>query len=1041
MGKLSVYNASAGSGKTYTLVKEYLKIVLSSPRSDMFRNILAVTFTNKAAWEMKTRIINTLEDFSSADTKQLSGMMAQLASEIDLPAGELKNRAANVLKSIFEDYSAFSVGTIDSFTTKLVRSFSRELKLPVGFRIAVDSDNILSESVDMLLLKAGRDSVLSEMLLDFVMRNVDEGRNWDIDSILISSGRIAEKESNIEQMEMLCGMKIEDYMSLGKKLNAYKLSVEKQISDLGDKACSIIYDVLGGDKILAYGASGVASFFRKASQGLVTELNTQSDRVQKFLAGSYVSSSATMEQKILVGNYYDELCRIIDDIEVVLDRERTTYSYAEMLLGPLRRMSVAGEMESQIREVKNRSSVMLLREFNEIISRHLRLEPVPFIYEKIGERYKHYFIDEFQDTSALQWENLKNLVYNQLAGDGSALIVGDAKQAIYRWRGGDSDQFIDLCRDGGGLSSQQVEIKNLDINYRSSPVLVDFANEMFTVCAELLTDDKYTRSYEEGNMQKAAKNIPGFVSIRNIEGQNAVQRQEPMLQAVYDEILRVMSDGFSYSDISVLYRSNRDGAMLAEYLSSKNIPVTSSESLLLAGASGVRFIVSLLRCMAFPDDLQARPGVLNYIEPSFPHGTDIVRFKAEKIAANHRDFLDSVKTVVPAFDPYELQSLPLYEAIEYIASAFGAWGRGEDAYIAGLLDLAAVYVDSGPVSLRGFLEYWDDEKNSASISSPSGTDAVKLMTIHKSKGLEFPVVIFPFASWKIKDSEDIWAQLPQDELFGGLPAAYVPLSGVKKYGLDDIYAPYASKIMLDNLNLLYVAVTRAENQLHVIASLNGRKDSTGQCFEMFLGNTDTENDCDPDGIYLYSKGERTAPDSLCAKDVPAGAFVLDNPSGRPWKDRMRVSLEWKKIWSENASRAVETGNAVHQVLSWVDTAGDIDRAVSKGMSSGILQDNAPVKSLVEAIVADSHLSDYYSGGWEILSEREMMLPGGQVLRPDRVCIKDGHAVVIDYKTGAPKNTHRTQVLRYAEGLETMGYQVDKCILAYITPEGPQVTYV
>ena len=182
-----------------------------------------------------------------------------------------------------------------------------------------------------------------------------------------------------------------------------------------------------------------------------------------------------------------------------------------------------------------------------------------------------------------------------------------------------------------------------------------------SVCAELLTDDKYTRSYEEGNMQKAAKNIPGFVSIRNIEGQNAVQRQEPMLQAVYDEILRVMSDGFSYSDISVLYRSNRDGAMLAEYLSSKNIPVTSSESLLLAGASGVRFIVSLLRCMAFPDDLQARAGVLNYIEPSFPHGTDIVRFKAEKITAKHRDFLDSVKTVVPAFDPYELQSLPLYE--------------------------------------------------------------------------------------------------------------------------------------------------------------------------------------------------------------------------------------------------------------------------------------------------------------------------------------------------------------------------------------------
>lgn len=1032
MGKLHIYNASAGSGKTYSLVREYLTMLFLSSRADAYRGILAVTFTNKAAWEMKKRILSVLENIS--DGKDTGGMKVYIARRTGMSPSQIQHKAAEILESVFNDYSAFSVSTIDSFTTRLVRSFSRELNLPVGFNIVVDADDILQQAIDMLLMRAGTDDKLSDMLVDFVMRNVDQGSGWDISSILFSGGKLIQDQAGAEALEKLGEKKVEDYLELGRRLTRYKASVEKEIAALGKEACDIIYSELGSDKILAGGANGVASFFRKARDGRVLDLDGNSSSVEKFLAGKYCSATATAEQKITAGNRYGDLCRILESILGILDKKKKVYGYADMVLAPLSRMGVAGEIEAEMKEIKQRGSVMLLYEFNNIISRHLRCEPVPFIYEKIGERYKHYFIDEFQDTSRLQWDNLRELVYNQLAQDGQAVVVGDAKQAIYRWRGGDTEQFVALYEQGGGLPDEQYEVENLGTNYRSRSTIVDFTNEFFTLAAPLAGNDAFQQVYEQGNRQQAADSRDGFVSIQNVEGRTVEDRLDPMLQGTLDEIKRVAGrDGFSYGDIAVLYRSNRDGSVLAQYLSENGIPVVSSESLLVASSQAVRFVAALLRFVSYPDDLEVRATILDFLEKEKETGqNEADDIKAAAISGSSGHFFGVLAQVTAGgFRREEILRLPLYESTEYIAETFSLWGCGQDAYLTAFLDIVADFVKDDSASAVAFLEHWDAKKATASIPASDTGNAVTLMTIHKAKGLEFPVVIVPFAGWKISDREDIWADVPQEGVLEGLPVACVPLSGMKKYGLDDVYASYQARILLDNLNLLYVALTRAGHQLHVLTSLDVPGRTVALFFGAFLGNTDICNDDDPEGIYMYSIGRR-GNDKLQEKRTE-GQFAVKNIGSSSWRDRLRVSLEWKKVWSVPVMRAVEKGNVIHAVLSAVENVSQIDAAVSSGILSGLFPQNKAeeIGNAVRAVATHPDLQEYFEGDWQVEAERELVASSGKLLRPDRICLKEKKAVVIDYKTGSPDLAHRSQVEEYSHVLEDMGYEVEKRLLVYL----------
>lgn len=1039
MGQLQVYNASAGSGKTFSLVREYLVLLLSSPRADAYREILAITFTNKAAWEMKHRILSTLESLSRGQSA--SGMGEQILEKTGLPPQVLWQRAGEILEAIFNDYSAFSVGTIDSFTTRLVRSFSHELHLPVGFDIVVDADQILRQAVDLLLLRAGSDGELSEMLLDFVLHNVDNGNSWDITSLLLSGARMGQEKAADEALEKLADKKIGDYLTLRRRLLRYLADVEKKVSEVGQKACRIIYQELGSDKIMAGGATGIAGFFRKAAAGNVSALDPNASAVEKFLAGKYASSTATAEQKIAVGAQYQPLCALAEEIASLLETHKKSYGYAQMVLAPLSKMGVASQIGSQVDAIKQRSGVMLLSEFNQIVSRHLRQEPVPFIYEKLGERYKHYFIDEFQDTSTLQWDNIRALVYNQLAQDGSGLVVGDAKQAIYRWRGGDTRQFIDLYQRGGGLPAEQYRVENLTTNYRSGGVIVDFTNEFFTLIAPVALDETFRRVYEEGNHQASKAPGEGFVSIRTLEGRTVEDRREPTLLAILEEIDRVTRlDGYSYRDIAVIYRSNRDGSQIAEYLSAHGIPVQSSESLLIDSSRAVRVLVAALRTLAFPDDLQARATLANYLEEKGAFSAqDPDAEKSRIITSPAAAFFEALeKFSAGKFFHREAQQLPLYECVEYLASGLSLWGQGQDAYLTAFLDLAGQFVRDISASPVALLEEWDTRRATASIPSGEAGNAVSLMTIHKAKGLEFPVTIVPFASWSISDREEVWIDIPEEEKpLEGLPVALVPLSGVKKNGLDQIYAQYQGRILADNLNLLYVALTRAKRQLHILTSTDVPGRTVGEYFGYFLGNVDIVNQDDPQGIYTYSIGQRTPAHE---REETTDLFPVERWNGTPWRERLRVNLDWKKVWATPAAEAVERGNRIHQVLSDVTDAQGVDAAVSRALRTGLFpwEEAERISRAVHAVVAHPSLSQYYAAPWQGEAERELKTAQGKVLRPDRVCIDGDRAVVLDYKTGAPRAEHSAQVAEYALVLQNMGYKVEKCLLIYLNDDKIEV---
>ena len=391
------------------------------------------------------------------------------------------------------------------------------------------------------------------------------------------------------------------------------------------------------------------------------------------------------------------------------------------------------------------------------------------------------------------------------------------------------------------------------------------------------------------------------------------------------------------------------------------------------------------------------------------------------------------------FDRKEAEGLPLYEVLEYMAAAFSLWGCGQDAYIAAFLDMAADFVKNNTASCVAFLEHWNVKKAVAGIPGGEKNSAVTLMTIHKSKGLEAPVVIVPFANWKIKESEEVWVDIeqpddPKNALYG-LPVALVPLSGVKKTGLDQVYADYQSQIALDNLNMLYVALTRASEQLHVITSLDVSGSTVVEYFNRFFSSLEGEifDDDDPDGVYTYSKGKRSGSQSVAPHRQ---GFEIPDMTGCPWRERLRVNLDWKKSWSVPRARAVERGNMIHRVLSDVADVHGVDAAVTRSLAAGWFscEQAEDIRRSVRAVVEHPVLSPYFQSPWQGEPERELMTSQGKVLRPDRVCVDGMRAAVIDYKTGAPRDEHVLQVRLYAKVLSDMGYRVENALLAYLDGE-------
>ncbi|MFL9838171.1 UvrD-helicase domain-containing protein [Flavobacterium sp. ST-75] len=1032
----SIYNASAGSGKTYMLVKEYLKILLLAGSDDAYRKILAITFTNKAVEEMKNRIIANLSEFSKDEPDiKAEGLMKTLSVETGLSLATIKDKSKAIIKHIIHNYASFDISTIDRFTHKVIRAFAHDLNLSVSFDVSLETDNLLQEAVDAIIAKAGENDVLTNLLVDFSVDKTDNDKSWDVTYELFEIGKLLINENNRNEVAQFSDKPIEEFLFIKEKL---KQNIEQLEEDSRHTADAIF-------ALLEQKGIDLKSFSRGTFPnhiGYIQKGELKSTHKKYHEPEDIAVNKAAKDREVIEG--------ISGELIVMLKRAYENYekkNFYEAFLKNITPLSLLNSISQELERIQKEQNVLSISEFNAIIYREIQNQPAPFIYERLGERYRHFFIDEFQDTSQMQWFNLIPLIDNSLASEdmgvkGSLMVVGDPKQSIYRWRGGKAEQFIELSKEYNPFSNPDKEIIELGQNYRSYSEVINFNNELFGMLSGEFDDPDYKDLYANHSRQDFNSKTGGYVNISFLpevqqpdDAEEAPDKNQLYLEEVLQTIQKVREKGFAYRDIVLLTRKRQPGVLLANFLTENKIPILSSETLLIENAAEVKLIINLLRYLKSNANKEAKAHFLYFAATSQGMGEKIHDFISEGMEQPDEEQLENwlaEHNIHISFRNCRKRSL--YEAVESIIDAF-IKDKSNQSYVQYFLDLVLEKDVRSQSGISDFLEYWDNNRSKFSIPSPEGNDAVRIMTIHKSKGLEFPVVIFPFAEEDYAKSprSKIWLEL-DDETLGFQKALIDSKKEVAEYGekASQLYHIKSQEELLDNINILYVALTRAEEQLYIISGKNftSKGELTNNMSSYFIK-------------YLMYKGlyddvtleyEFGSPDKISDKEEYVShqetiKVVNERFSPRGVKIAQRESL----MWGTNQLKAIEFGNVMHEILSFIETSSDIDLAVVKAIEAGLVTaaQEQDIKQSLESIVNHDELKVFFAEGVTVFNEQNIIRRDIQNIKPDRVAVKENKAWLLDYKTGAHQPKYEMQLAEYEMALQEMGFEVAKKALVYI----------
>ncbi|WP_439152511.1 UvrD-helicase domain-containing protein [Winogradskyella sp.] len=1027
-----IYNASAGSGKTYTLAKSYIKLLVAAKDYNAFKSILALTFTNKAVGEMKERVINMLKIFSTEDNlKKPHPMFNDICSDLSLTSNELFIKSKHVLKHIIHNYGAFNISTIDGFTHRVIRTFAHDLKLPVNFEVELDQERLLNEAVDSLIAKAGTNKDLTKILVDFAIEKTDEDKSWDISYDFNKISKLLINENDYTHIKSLKERTQADFKCLKQKIVSTISDIEEEIKSTANKTLDLITE--SGLEFTDFKRSTLPNHFIKASKLKVTSL--YNNKLEENLA----------ERKDLYNKTLDDyLAQTIENILPEIERNYQLqkknifhYKFLKAAYKNLTPLSVLNVISTELDNLKNEQNKMLISEFNQIISKEIKNQPTPFIYERLGEKYKHYFIDEFQDTSIMQWHNLVPLIENALSvSNGSAMLVGDAKQAIYRWRGGEAEQFIHLYNKYENPFQIETEVLALNTNYRSTKEIISFNNAFFNFLGEnYFTDSDYAKLYKTAN-QNINNDSEGFVRLKFLDLQKEDDNSEVYSHEVLETINQCLQEGYNLSDICVLVRKKKEGVEIANCLSENNIDITSSETLLLFNSEKVVFIDAFLRMLTQPNNETVKVEVLSFIANQKSIDNKHA-FYTTHLNKSVDKMLDSLKSVDLRINKNQLLQQPLYEMVEQLVRIFNL-NNNSDAYLQFYLDVVLEFTQKQSSDLVAFVTYFEKKKDSLSIISPENLNAVQIMTIHKSKGLEFPIVIFPFADLNIYSELEpkIWYPVDQEDYCGFKDLLISYNKDVEHFGEKGQYLfnQHQSQLELDNINLLYVVLTRAISQLYIISKKdidskgNANRKTYAGMFIDYLQNIEIWSE----NKLIYAFGEKTKNTvSAKVKNMASPLPLISTP-----KEDHNLSIITKAgmLWDTKQEDAIERGNLVHLVLSKIKFDTDIEFALNELLITGdITNDNInELRQLVNEVINHPILSAYFKDGYKIYNERDIITSHGQLIRPDRLNFNSKKEVIlIDYKTGAVKSSHKSQLNDYETILEQMNLNVIQKLLVYI----------
>lgn len=1043
MSNFLVYKSSAGSGKTYTLMLIYLSIVLKEP--SRFRNILAITFTNKAANEIKERITSSLAMIADTSAEQIPAkrkhLFETLESRTGLSFDKLKENAGKALSLILHNYSDFAVSTIDSFVHRVIRAFAFDLRLSMSFEVEMDNKMLLARAVEDLISAAGTDERLTDLLVNFIVQKAEEDESWQIDRLLISFAENLFRENTPDGLSIAQTPEPGQIKDISLRIKQFTGQYKTSLQKIGSEANELLSKNNIDSELIYRGKTGIAGFFMNLCNGK-TDVNLQSSYIRKAVDENEWLSSAGKKSPLssVILNIAPDLKRLFHQAEDIITTQKDRVTVLEMIRMQLYPMSVLAEISKKLEIIKKEENLLPIAEFNRIVSNIVSEEPVPFIYERLGEKFRHYMIDEFQDTSVLQWQNLMPLVENSLAQGGLNMIVGDGKQAIYRFRNGDVQQFVNLPGVNNPRNNPVLEQRaralernfneeNLGSNFRSKQEVVYFNNNFFDHISKkfLGSDDKV---YAHGNQQHKPGNIGGLVQIEFLENQKIAQTDTHTAR-VGDLIAELHNTGFRYGDIAVLCRTNSESSKIALHLFDLGIEVVSSDSLLLRNSDEVVFLVSWFSFLSNPEDEISRIYIANYLYDHYkPSGSKAAFLKKSK---NYKDFQELLSGIHPEATTERMRGLSVFDQAETLIRLFGLQEKAP-LFLQFFLDEVLRFSTTSNTGPDGFLEYWNTHSGKLSAVLPANENAVQVMTIHKSKGLEFPVVIYPFAYQKVSTrSEKVWADV-DDEIIPEIKLAYLDISKkLENTKYHSIAEEVNGKKRLDLLNMVYVAFTRPSERLYVLSSLPSEKseniNSVSGMLAEFLKSMQIFNTEET----VYRFGNEAEVNSIDKKEEITTSYSLDFISN-PWHHRLVFASRAPANWDAGSPEsAQESGNILHRLLAGIKTRQDIENSVLQLINEGLITKSEEQEFIFKLhnIIEDEKLNMFFNEDCTILNEAEIIAPDGKSYRPDRVVLHSGKTDVLDFKTGKPVEKHHEQVRTYARLLQKMGHQEIRAWLVYL----------
>jgi len=1033
-----IFDASAGAGKTYNLVKQYLKICLQGKHSWKYREILAITFTNKAANEMKERIIQALLHFSAyPELGKFHSLFYDLKNETAFEEKELASKSAQVLKSILHAYSAFSVSTIDRFTNRLIRSFSHDLKVNGNYEVELDSQAILKESIDRFLNSVQTDSAAAKALIGFIESQLTEGKSPRVEESLLKMAYELFDERAHGYLSLLKGFSTKGFFEVRKAIYARVTDIEKAITDKANQIVDFLQQREIDENIFSYG--DLPRFLQKIIEQKALLLPGKRLISQVDGDSEFYSKAKKAEAEAALINAEGELRGLMKELFQLVWDNFPFYHLAKHILKNIHALAVMSEVEHHLAEVKQQSNRLPIGEFNKIISDYLQDQPAAFLYEKIGERYRHYFVDEFQDTSVLQWKNLLPLINNAISSGGDALIVGDAKQAIYRWRGGEVNQFLSLSSNTdtsnvlNGVKLYERQNERLSDNYRSRKNIVDFNNHFFQLAAGELLSEQHQQLFRQAS-QNPKGSEGGYVKLEllNYDPDNKEAYLQQQCEYCLGIVQEALERGYQLKDIAILTRKKTDALVLSNYLIENNIEIVSEESLMLNQSAEALAIVSFIKMLARPDDLQGRIDFAEYLWSKLPLKKGERHGFLDKITkSQYADLQAFLEECLPGFILSDFISKPLRDKVYRIIQKLKI-NHQSDPYVLALLDKVQEIESKKEGGETAFLRWWEEGGNESTIVLPEILNALKMMTIHKAKGLEFPITILAFADWRatMESNSSEWLILNPEE-FGGLSAAKVSLSPANLELADEnyqkAYKENEENIYLDNLNLLYVALTRAEDELHIIGS-RGRRDDNKRVtlyFEKYLNQLEVEDSSSWFAGEVLNISESPIDDEIETSELYESML---------WEEKLSISTEAPQSWNEVTARG--KGTSLHEVMALLKTEKDKKDAIGKALEIGIIEEDEEneISDLIDSMVYNADLEAYYRTDAKVLNEKDLLNPLLPKGRPDRIVITGNKVDIIDYKYGQEQERHKRQVEAYMHNLEEMGYERGDQVLIYLENE-------